>query len=281
MELKFSGFEQRFLKEGEVFIPRFGVNVERVVLDASEKSRLDWADPQGDSMILWELDFNLEWGALSDEMRYLSLEIACDHFVEKMWSRFESKTLGVALYRGPFDPDKIEYVRSLAARLPEQALAFVYLETDLFKDPLSYFRALSGIHLGHLIPIVQSKWLRRFPYALPALSWQGEGSAFEAEQRVSKAICLPERGGEGALLHLIEELKETPFRVIPELHLTLEWEGVETLYAAKTTLGLQTRRKLSGFEAAGGKVVIVDHRDDEAVPQLQETSQRVSPAVWH
>lgn len=50
------------------------------------------------------------------------------------------------------------------------------------------------------------------------------------------------------------ECQKTPFRIIPEVFLTEQWDGVDTLIVIEKGLSAQGKRKLQGFSAAGGKV---------------------------
>ena len=84
----------------------------------------------------------------------------------------------------------------------------------------------------------------------------------EHEEAVKLGICLPAMS-----FHRFsdyENLEEVlqwlqgaslRYRIIPESQLTTEWDGLDDLFVVSRSLGVQGRRKLQGFCAAGGIVV--------------------------
>ncbi len=266
MELNFSGFEQHFLREGKPFIPRIysgegevpdGFNAVLVTLDASEHASLKWDLNLPHSLILWELDFALDSLHIEDEARFLSLELAVDHFTKTVWPQEEARTIGVVLYRGPLiDLDPIKW---LASHLPESVRPFVLIDTTAITDPATYFRTVNQIVFGPLIPILKGPLPEQFPFALPALGWGHAHSPLGAlsnepllpleEKRITRALYLPEEGN--------FPIPPGDFRVIPEQLLTHEWDGIDQLILDPSSISARARRKLHGFCAAGGELVEV------------------------
>lgn len=267
MELVYSGFAQHFLLEGNPFIPQvftgegpipFGFNAALVRLDASEHASLKWKIEEDYPLILWELELGLSEAIASEEPRLLALELAVEHFTEALYPAFAAKTLGVALYRGAFNEALLQPLQHLASRLPVQVRPFVFLDTDSIADAEGYFRCINQLNLGSLNPILKGKWPQKYPYALPAIAWEHDSSplGFVAstlrkslpEKKLSLAALLSESG------ELV--IPESPCRVIPEALLTQEWDGVDELIVPKENLTEKCQRKLRGFEAAGGVVIV-------------------------
>lgn len=266
MELIFSGFEQRFLRGGKPFFARIysgkgllpeGFNVQTITLDASERSTLKWQFEIQEALILWELDFALDEGVAEDEARYLALELAADHFAKTVLPRFEDRTFGVALYRGPFSEQLLDILKALASQLPETVRPFVFFDTSMIGDAAVYFRSLSQASLGFLTLILRGKWPEAYPYAFPALAWGHSYSPLGyfsetfypsfPERVLSTGVLIPESGPFA--------IPEEPVRMIPEQLLTHEWEGIDRLIVDFSTVSDRCRRKLRGFEAAGGEIV--------------------------
>ncbi|MEZ5314843.1 MAG: hypothetical protein R3E91_01325 [Chlamydiales bacterium] len=266
MELVFSGFNQHFLYKGEPFFSRIysgegelpkGFNVQEIVLDASENSSLKWQFQIKDALVLWRLDFALDIAILSDEPRYLALELALDHFLKTVWPRFEESTFGIALYKGPFLPPIISIIKRLASHLPENLLSFIFLDTEGIADLQTYFRSLNQFALGFFIPVLKGKWSKMYPYAFPALAWDHVyspmGYSSEVllssfpEKRLSTGVMIPKYGS--------FPLPEETFRIIPEEILTEEWEGLDRLIVSSSAMTEEAQRKLHGFVAAGGEVI--------------------------
>ena len=266
MELVFSGFSQHFVREGERFVPHIydgdgalpaGFNVGVHCLDASEHSTLRWEIDNDYPLVLWELDFGLTEALVADEPRYLALELAVDHFSKTVWPQLSNQTFGVALYRGPFVQALIEPLKWLASHLPEEVRPFVFFDTKAIPDAATYFRLLNQADLGFLTPILKGEWAEKYPYAIPALAWDHSNSPLGfvsntlftplAEKTLDTAVLLPKTGA--------FPIPETVFRMIPEQILTHEWEGVDHLIVTPSSVSAKCRRKLLGFEAAGGEVI--------------------------
>jgi len=292
MELIYSGFEQHFMQDGHPFFAHIysgkgalpnGFNVGTICLDASEHASLKWEIDTDYSQVLWELDFALDEAVLNDELRYLALELAVDHFTKSIWPQVEEKTFGVSLYRGPFMESLLDPLKSLASHLPESVRPFIFLDTDSIPDPRTYFRSINQAELGYLTPVLKGKWPERYPYAFPALAWNHPNSLLGIfsdtlypplpERRLSVGVLVPESGDFPVL--------EGATRMIPEQILTHEWEGVDQLIVVSSSVNERTQRKLRGFEAAGGEVIFTDCLNDGAMPLLRETSQLSCPAASH
>ena len=143
------------------------------------------------------------------------------------------------------------YFQMLSHRLPdEMPLALLFDATGcgsiseqhlLFSgDRFDHFElALKGaLHFGGLI-------------------WE-EDQIKPPSRDVTQALCFPlESFCTEPILAQIEWLMHSlsaPFRVIPEIFLTEQWEGIDVLHVIQDTVSLQGERKLKGFAAAGGRI---------------------------
>ena len=286
IHFEYTGFEQQIQIDGSCFVPKIydgegdppeGFNAVRICLDASDRSALHWQEAllkaqyhgaQG-RLMLWDLQMDLLEGSLEDDARFMTLQLGVQHFVEVIWSLFKDQTLGVTLYRGPFNEQvkksMIGYLKLLAALLPEEAPCFLFLDTTPVVDPAPYFRLLSLESFGHLRLVTKGPCAERFPYALPTCAWDHRASPLGfcsdapgpvlPQRRIEYAICLPETSGDTCIENAIAALGEIPFRVIPEALLTQEWDGIEKLIIFPEWLDERGMRKVRGFVAAGGEVI--------------------------
>jgi len=163
-----------------------------------------------------------------------------------------------------------EYLNLLASRLPDSVECFILLDAQGINDPLHLAQMLTKerfprIHLG----VKGARGLGG------ELAWEdplqsSENGVFSRtiveqpkQDPIRIGVCLPPmtecRMGDHQLLAtiLIElETKKIPFRVIPESLLTTSWDGLDFLMVQSQGLSLQGLRKLKGFCAAGGIVVV-------------------------
>lgn len=286
IHIEYTGFQQHVQLDGSPFIPMIyegkedvpdGFNVVCVALDASDSSALKWQDAvlkasslaaQG-FLIMWDLQLALLDGSLEDDARFMTLQLGLRHFLEAIWPSFQDKTFGFILYRGLFSfqikNETIEYLKLLAALLPEAVPCFLFLDTTKIIEPASYFQLMSLEVFGYLRLAIKGPFSERYPYALPALSWGHYRSPLGCctehcslilpETRIEYAICLPENGDFDLVAPAIATLGEAPFRAIPEALLTQEWDGIEKLIIFPEYLHERGWRKVRGFLAAGGEIV--------------------------
>lgn len=159
-----------------------------------------------------------------------------------------------------------EYLDLLAARLPDQLKCFLLFDCSGIEEPAllaklvtkeRYPRLNLGFKkgLGHGDELTWDVSGQRdfIGLALPPVFFDHE---------INHAICLPPMSLHHPLIDLslnqaILSLKEfnVPFRLIPEVFLTQEWDRLDFLFVYSKNINLQGRRKLQGFCAAGGTVI--------------------------
>lgn len=283
----YSGFQQKTFFKEQPFFPRIfsgrgseiphGFNVATILLEANERSHLNWKKEEERAtdliekgfFILWEIDFALLEGSLEDEARFLTLGLAIDHFMATIWPKFQENTFGFLLFRGILSLSNrdqlLDYLRLISAALPDNLFIFLLFDTTNFPDPSSYFHATNQKAFQPFRLILKGEYAMRYPFALPALGWDHGASPLGFfseknypkvdEQRITAAICLSEKVDSSELSRVIEEWETTPFRVIPEEMLTEEWEGIDDLMIFPDAISPQGQRKLLGFSAAGGRII--------------------------
>lgn len=117
--------QDHFLVGDEPFVPKIfdasvgeqppeGFNLVSIKLDARLSSSLQWKEEKAYAQqlvdrglfVFWQLDlgfFRDLTQPLADEMQFRSLGIAVEHFVDALWSSFQSQSFGVSFYRGALD----------------------------------------------------------------------------------------------------------------------------------------------------------------------------------
>lgn len=238
-----------------------------ISLDARLSSCLDWSKQKQEALlamdqgycIFWKLDLGLFDhlnSSLADTQQFYSLGISIDHFKEFV-AHFLSSSSGVLLYEGDWNFLKsashsfsellqnrnvaLDYIKSLASGLPEELpcyLKICYPRCSL-SEYLYFFskEAFEGFHL-----LLEGEFKNYFAMEAPRLG-----------------IVLPSLD---KILHfeqLIQQLhlQSIPFKVIPELLITQEWDGLDYLLIFSDSISFQGKRKLNGFLAAGGSIITV------------------------
>lgn len=199
--------------------------------------------------IVWDLNF----GSLNkvDEAHFLTLNLALEHFINDILTPIGEPTQGVILFKGKPDFDET-VLKMLQASLPEALPTYLLLETDLPKEI-----ALIST-LEHFIVAVTSQ---NMPYSLPTMGWGhclSTSGAFTEKvepllkpQTLNMGFCLPKEPCEMSESNLIN------CRIIPEEHLTTSWDGLDKMIVPYDKLTAQGKRKIAGFQAAGGEVIII------------------------
>ena len=260
-------------------------------LPCSPDADLNWKPllPNGSEPIFWEFDLgiNAPYFPIEDELYFHALKLALSLFAKDVWPAFQHRTQGAILYRGSADfsrnftwSEKQEANWNLwekvEAPLPHLrkvfcANAFAYYFQTLshaLPDELPVYLLFDGAGCGTAAETLHLLSLERYEHFLVAvkgvrgwdgLKWEGE-HIVPPKWSSPHAICFPEeaRCG-GSLLAKLDQLFEQladPIRVIPEAFLTERWEGVDVLYVFSEGMTVQGNRKLLGFCAAGGEVIV-------------------------
>ena len=223
--------------------------------------------------IVWEfgLGLNAPYFSLEDEMLFSSLKLSLSLFTKEIWPSYQEQTLHAILYRGSADFSSWFHWTSLQEEnwknwkkerptAKEEHLRRLFCR-DTF---LHYFQMLS-YSLPDELPLelcLDPSGCGTKAETLQLLSQESfEHFLLERkEKEVSFAICLPlEMGCNAKVLSRLDGLFETiktPWRIIEEARLTESWEGLDQIYVLSETISAPGKRKLMGFCAAGGTVIV-------------------------
>lgn len=234
------------------------------------------AEERGDT-IFWEFDLGLSlpFFPLEDELVFQSLSLSLFTFTKEIWPIFQKNTSGICLYSGSLDftpffmwtetqlanweewvverpKARKEHLRRLFCA-DAFALYFQMLSHRL-PDEMPITLIFKDTEIDSWAELLQLASKERFEH----FSLQLQGIPLCSSS--STAICFPEEAACSQeilekLDHLFDTL-EKPIRVIQEPFLTENWEGVEYLYVLSSSLKERGKRKLMGFCAAGGTVVV-------------------------
>lgn len=255
---------------------------------------LDWSAALGQAAqqkdpIIWRFDIGLEnlYFPLEDEMTFQAIAAALDQFTKEVWPQYAETTKGAILYAGSGDfgraflwsekqkenfamwmkgrpslPDTLQkklfcadafahYFQMLSHRLPDEMPLFLFFDAAGCGSIGEKHLLFSGDRFDHF-----DLGLKDVPH-FSGLYWESH-QVKPASREVREAVCFPhESQCSESILAAAEALMLSitrPFRVIPEIFLTEQWEGIDVLYVVKEALTAQGIRKLKGFEAAGGRI---------------------------
>lgn len=225
----------------------------RITLNGRTSADLDWKKEiqqarDTEERLVWVFDLGLFADLkypLSHPSQYLSLRLAIEHFQNSVWSLFQSRTEAVVLYKGPLELLPSDYLDLLVQGFAEIPFC---LELDA-----------AGI---------EDPWREAFlrnRARFPGFQLHVSNSSLPLDEKANLAVILPpvekiRPDGHSKLAKTIRELKK-PFRLIPEEYFLLEWHGLDYVSVDPETIDLQLKRKLQGFRAAGGCVIIL--QDDK------------------
>ena len=162
----------------------------------------------------------------------------------------------------------VEYLELLIDHLSPNIVPFVLVDASCVSSPL-LFAQLTASDCYKRLQLAISEPLFQQGYT----SWQ-KGSEFLGYigKNLPTNICEPVEpttgivlpaydvvepsaynGLEDRFLELLE--KREPFKVISEEYVTTEWSGLDSLHVCLSGISKNGRRKLAGFEAAGGHII--------------------------
>lgn len=161
----------------------------------------------------------------------------------------------------------VEYLELLTNRLPDEISIFVKLDGSQAQNPLLLSQLFSKERFGrmHLALIPGELSIHAFtcdPSETHIGSISRELTQKYLSKKISIGICFPSismcrpiqyEGMHDALIVLKEN--EIAYRIIPEIALTTEWDGLDYLLVSPQGISGQGYRKLQGFCAAGGTIV--------------------------
>ncbi len=236
-------------------------------LPAKPHDDLNWRIEGTPEVFEFDLGLSEPYFPLEDELHFQALSAALTHFSKEIWPKFpESKGI---LYRGSFDfsaffrwseqqEANFEIWKKERPEAPEPHLKRLFT-AEAF---ITYFQMLA-----HRLPdempliLIEEKGAGTLAERLHLLSTERfEHFIVETSDRFdgTTGVCFPtDAKCSGEILGKMDRLLERldAFRPVYEAFLTEQWNGLDQIIVFEETLTPQGRRKLRGFEAAGGKVI--------------------------
>lgn len=233
-------------------------------LSARPEDDLLWNIEGTPAVFEFDLGLNDPYFPLEDELRFNALAAALTRFTEEVWPRFpEAKAI---LYRGNADfsahflwseaqeanfalwkEDRPAGDESHLKRLfcAEAFAAYFQMLAHKLPDELPVTLILDTENTGTLAETLHLLSPERFEH------FQVESLRFES----NVGVCFPPDSecSKEVLKELDALMQELPsFKPVYETHLTEQWDGLDEIYILTVTE--RGKRKLKGFEAAGGKI---------------------------
>ncbi len=214
--------------------------------------------------IFWEFDFGLDETKIcvNNEATFHTFCLAIDHFSKTLWKEFAHVSCGVILYRGDLSfvdrwlfEDKTllfcvtvfaQYLHRLASYLHEDAQPFCFFRPSL-KSTARTAQLFSKERFPYLHVVIEES---------PQDQEAPLGVVLPRDDYCSEAVL-------DKLDRLFAELQERSltFRILSEVYLTEDWQGLDTLIFIEEALSPYGKRALQGFCASGGTQISWDKID--------------------
>lgn len=242
-----------------------------IPLDARRKSLLEWHNAIKEAnkwivqnaRLFWMLEMDLFDLCKATDANAQILMRAIEHFEQVVWNPFKEWSVGVCLYQGScqLDDFQVAFLEQLSGSLPDDAEPFLMLDGSMISNPILAARSLSKERFPHFTLAVKG-----IDHPLQEFGWElkpgpkgyiGQNVVDHKFNTPKVGVCIPYESSSDALEKIIVYLQENKiaFRLIPEAHITSDWEGLDEIIVDASLLAGNSRRKLMGFCAAGGVVV--------------------------
>lgn len=252
-----------------------------IILDGRANANLDWAYARQQAVenteLVWKIDLGLFSELkhpLSHKSQHMSLRLSLEHFRDGLWKEFQGKTKEIILYSGSLDFSKdflwdeeqqnnfvlwleeghqnnqslfcadvlADYLSLLTAGMPDEMPFTILLDASDIEDPALEATLRNRERFQEIkVRILNSRLL--------------------INDQAKTAICFPSKNKQIStpLLETIRNFsrENKAFRLIPEDFLIQEWDGLDDLIVDPSTIDVQLKRKLQGFQAAGGGIKFV------------------------
>ena len=236
--------------------------------------------------ILWYFDLGLEdpFFPIDDPFHFESIKMGLNKFSREIWPLYKERSRGAILYRGSADFSThflwtenqkenyekwkqdsnyefgkqiftanafVHYFQMLSFSLPDELPLFLFLDANIEGTLVEKHLLLSKERFQHFQVAIKD-----LPFT-SEMTWDGK-NRISFPEKPSRAICFPQEAMwteeiQKKLESIFRRVKQ-PFRVISELFLNEDWEGVDELYVLEDAVSYQGKRKINGFLATGGNV---------------------------
>lgn len=244
-----------------------GLNLYDGSLDFSAK--YVWDEEQIANMQEWMED---HFGSIDTFIQETAIEIKS--FKEILPAKLQQSDLGKELLRFFCRDAMAEYLNLLTGSVPDTLSFFLMLDASEITSDFLLAGLLNKEHFPRFHLVVK----RRHPFFREEilggeLAWESEvqekgmiGKVFKESSFVkprlgfclpSQSLCRPSLALSLSQAFIYLQKQQKSFRIIPEVDLAAEWEGLDCLIIDTQLVNIQFKRKLQGFCAAGGTVVFV------------------------
>lgn len=247
-----------------------GVCLYRGSLDLS--LNYPWDDEQELNLQEWLKDYVEDIESLSKVTHIEALD-----FASLTSAKLSTSRIGRDLLR-LFAHDVIgEYLGLLASNIPDNLPLFLLFDASHIQDAFLVIQLLSKERYPRfIIGVKHDTRCKGNQFLGGEVSWNDiptERGCIAREiparylfDKPKLGYCLPQMSqcrlsSATELKHALHVLLsyKIPFRVIPELELSAEWEGLDYLIVDTQLVEIQFKRRLQGFCAAGGTIVTLGH----------------------
>lgn len=210
----------------------YGLTLYQGDLDLSKE--FVWDDEQVSNFQAW-----LKEGYETPQMLATETGVAIKEFSEMLPTDFENTSIVKLFCRDVC----AEYLDSLSERIFDEIPLFICFNAEQMQNPLLLLQLMAKERYGRMEPLLNS-------------------SLLNLEAEASLALCFPDSqlkcqeyytGFSEALAFL--QSRAIPFRLVSESHLNAEWDGLDFILCSAEGLSNSGKRRLHGFNAAGGTVV--------------------------
>lgn len=226
---------------------------------------LNWQIVETPEEFFLELGLNAPYFPLEDELHFQSLGLGLSHFGKEVWPKHMVR--GV-IYQGSADfnrhfswtekqlanfeewqstkaPHDLAHLQRLFTA--EAFIAYFQMLAHKLPDEMELVIRLDASNTGSLAQTLHLLSPERFEHF--RLEW-------DAPKASALGVCFPPDSlcSSEILKHIDEILAQGSVKAVYEPLLTEQWDGLDELIVFPEALSPQGRRKLAGFEAAGGVV---------------------------
>ena len=202
-------------------------------LDATIKSTLKWNIPPIDQKVVWRLDLGLENlpKPIEDVQQCAALKLACDYFIDTVYTMYEKETECAILFQGTLDHfdgrDLLsDYLDILTAHFPKSLVMKLVFEAKKDLNPVW------NHHLYHIDAFPRFSVVKR---NLPQ------------NQDARAAVLLPPPKESIDQLMPFADLK-----IVSESELLYSFAGLDEIIYDPQKTSEEAKRILAGFAAAEG-----------------------------
>lgn len=281
-----------FERENSTQMPPIGFTSQTLRFNLTPDASLDFTDEiaslhsliHSGYKIVFDLDFGLfqpGWKGFLHQGYFQSCLFACTHFATTVLPLFQDNCLGAIICRLDLPCSKLDphassdgstseefysemtsqYLSLLCEPLPHSLAKIILVAADGVQNPAQFSQCVindcfEGFWLAIRNAPIHSSW-GVWDSKSTNRGFIGKNLP-QPSSPPSKALMYPTNrvGDTSAAFNHMQNLNGD-YKIIREEALTLEWDGIDELFVPDHPYASATKRALAGFQAAGGKVVLI------------------------